>query len=442
MKGFDPAHEPHREALTVLGNGYLATRGAAPESRADGVHYPGTYLAGVYNRLISSVQGRAVETEHLVNAPNWLPLDVRLGSDEASPLAWWSSAALTVRGERRELDLRRGLLTRELTLVDAAGRRLRISQRRLVSMARPHAAALETTLLAEGWTGPVAVRSGLDGGVQNTNVAADAALEHQHWTGITAARVDADTVLLQAETTQSRIRVAVAARTLVIGASSGRLAVEQDGQRFALRFDLQLEDGKPVVIDKIVALFTSRDCAISDPATAALAELSRAGNGCANLLPDHQASWRRLWQRFHIDLDADAETKLVFEPAHLPGAAGDLTAHVGPRRRGDRSRAARGGLPRPRVLGRAVRPAFVHPAAAGGEPRPAGLSLATLGRCSRRRTAGIPEGGAVSLAKRQRRSGGNPSAAFQPSLQPLDAGQLSPPAARRPRHRGQRLAVL
>ena len=35
-EGFDPAHEGHREALTTLGNGYLATRGAAPEHRARG----------------------------------------------------------------------------------------------------------------------------------------------------------------------------------------------------------------------------------------------------------------------------------------------------------------------------------------------------------------------------------------------------------------------
>ena len=30
-EGFDPAHEGHREALITLGNGYMATRGAAPE---------------------------------------------------------------------------------------------------------------------------------------------------------------------------------------------------------------------------------------------------------------------------------------------------------------------------------------------------------------------------------------------------------------------------
>ena len=49
--GFDPKEEGLREALCTLGNGYFATRGAAPESAADDVHYPGTYVAGCYDRL-------------------------------------------------------------------------------------------------------------------------------------------------------------------------------------------------------------------------------------------------------------------------------------------------------------------------------------------------------------------------------------------------------
>lgn len=74
---FDPESEGLREALCTLGNGYFATRGAAPESRANGVHYPGTYLAGCYNRLDSVVAGRTVTHEDLVNAPNWLPFTFR-----------------------------------------------------------------------------------------------------------------------------------------------------------------------------------------------------------------------------------------------------------------------------------------------------------------------------------------------------------------------------
>src|SRR5690606_2787372 len=64
-EGFDPAWEGVRETLCALGNGYFTTRGATPWSSADGVHYPGTYLAGGYNRLRTEVAGRTVENEGL-----------------------------------------------------------------------------------------------------------------------------------------------------------------------------------------------------------------------------------------------------------------------------------------------------------------------------------------------------------------------------------------
>ena len=52
-----PRHEGLREALCTLGNGYFATRGAAPESHADGVHYPATYIAGCFNELRTEIAG-------------------------------------------------------------------------------------------------------------------------------------------------------------------------------------------------------------------------------------------------------------------------------------------------------------------------------------------------------------------------------------------------
>jgi len=100
--GFDPADERLREALCTLGNGYFATRGAAPEAAADAVHYPGTYVAGVYNRLVSRVAGREVENEDIVNVPNWLPLTFRPEGG-----AWLDLSQQEILGYRQELDLRR-----------------------------------------------------------------------------------------------------------------------------------------------------------------------------------------------------------------------------------------------------------------------------------------------------------------------------------------------
>mgnify|MGYP000080958888 CR=1 FL=1 len=65
--GFEPEQQNQREALCTVGNGYFCTRGAAPEAVADDVHYPGTYLAGGYNRLETTIAGRTIENEDLVN---------------------------------------------------------------------------------------------------------------------------------------------------------------------------------------------------------------------------------------------------------------------------------------------------------------------------------------------------------------------------------------
>ena len=72
-----------REALCTLGNGYFATRGAAPESHADGVHYPGTYIAGCFNTLRTLVAGRTTDNESLVNAPNGQTLEFTLARSPA-----------------------------------------------------------------------------------------------------------------------------------------------------------------------------------------------------------------------------------------------------------------------------------------------------------------------------------------------------------------------
>lgn len=64
LGGYDP-QEGLREALCTLGNGYFATRGAVAGSAADGVHYPGTFAAGVYNP-VGDVHGREDHREQTV----------------------------------------------------------------------------------------------------------------------------------------------------------------------------------------------------------------------------------------------------------------------------------------------------------------------------------------------------------------------------------------
>ena len=148
--------------MCTLGNGYFATRGAAPESKAGQVHYPGTYAAGVYNRLDDLIGGTRTDHESLVNLPNWLPLTFRIDGGD-----WFDVDSVRLLSYRQSLDLRGAVLTRKLRFRDNVGRTTSMTQRRLVAMYIAHVAALETTIVAEDWSGTIEIRSTLDGNVRN-----------------------------------------------------------------------------------------------------------------------------------------------------------------------------------------------------------------------------------------------------------------------------------
>jgi alpha,alpha-trehalase len=300
-EGYDPGEEGLREALCTLGNGYLATRGAAPESSADDTHYPGTYVAGVYNRRTSEVaEGAEVDNESLVNLPNWLVLTFRIDGGD-----WFCIDDVDVLEHDQTIDLRRGILTRRVRFRDDHDRTTTLTQRRIVSMAFEHAAALETTFMAEDWSGRIDVRSGLDGTVQNTGVERYRALESNHLTVLDAHPIDDESVLLEAETNQSHIRIAVAARTTVHRdgdpVDPTRELVTEDGW-IGHDLGVSVDAGEAVTVEKRVTIFTGRDRAISEPAVEAERWLPRLGSFDA-MLADHVREWGLLWGRFRLRLD-------------------------------------------------------------------------------------------------------------------------------------------
>jgi len=301
-QGFEPEQQALREALCTLGNGYFATRGAAPEARADGVNYPGTYVAGLYNRLTSTVAGRTVENEDLVNVPNWLRLDFRLEGG-----SWFDAREAELLEHHQELDLRTGLLLRRLRWRDGDGHVTRVDQRRFVHMDKPHLAGLETTFVAENWSGTLLVRSGLDGGVTNSGVQRYRSLANQHLEVLAAEAVDGEVVELEVQTTQSHVRVAEAARTRVARAGGpaplGREVSSRDGY-VAHELTVEVRQQEPVTVEKLVALYTSRARAISEVRTEARTAVQRAP-GFDELLLGHARSWDHLWNRYGISISGN-----------------------------------------------------------------------------------------------------------------------------------------
>ncbi len=307
--GFDPATQGLREALYTLGNGYFATRGAAEEAAADDVHYPGTYLAGCYNRLETRIGDRVVVNEDLVNLPNWLCLRFRV---EDGP--WFDLSTVEILAYRQQLDLRNGLLTRGIRFRDPEGRTSFIRSRRLVHMDQPHLAVLRWTLLAEDWFGRVTIRSALDGTVVNAGVARYRQLNSKHLENLEKGRAGQDNLYLVLRTRQSHIHLALAARTRLFrknGHEEIPARTVEEPEAMAWEVAVPVREKQVVAVEKTVALYTSRDHAISECAHAARAAVAGAGSFVESLA-SHAGAWRSLWRRCHVELPSrPAEERIL-----------------------------------------------------------------------------------------------------------------------------------
>ncbi len=306
--GYESAEEGLREALTSTGNGYFCTRGAAEWEDANDVHYPGTYAHGGYNRETTIMGGMPVPNEDLVNLPNWLVLKLRIEGEEVLRLA-----DVELLSYRHEYDIRNAVVSRTLRFRDRAGRLSKLRSRRFVSMAHGHQAGIEWTITPEDWSGRVEVISALDGRVTNRGVARYRELEGRHLEPVFPRTFGPDVIALMARTRQSRIHVAQAARTRVFSGDAPvdahhRLHQMEDYVQTVLAFDVT--EGAPVRVEKMVALYTSHDRAISEP-------LGNAGKSVGDYpsfgraLAEHRSAWDELWEACDLVLPGNARVQLL-----------------------------------------------------------------------------------------------------------------------------------
>jgi len=309
--GFNPEQEGLREALCALGNGLFVTRGAAEEADADGVHYPGTYHAGGYNRLTSEIAGHTVVNEDLVNFPNWLPIRVD-AEDGESPL--FATDALLLY--RQELHLRDGVLLRRYRVRDAQGRVTAVESRRLVSMFSPHHAAIQYTVTPENWSGTLRIRAELDGSVTNTGVPRYRQLATHHLRLLNSGGVAPEGCYLVVETNHSRIQVALAARTRIFRddqhAEAERRMIGERTSRVGEELRAHVGAGESIRIEKVVAIYSSRDRGIAEPGTEARLAIADAPDFHV-LLERHRTAWLALWRRYDIEIGTPGSTALARE---------------------------------------------------------------------------------------------------------------------------------
>ncbi|MFW6139675.1 MAG: HAD-IA family hydrolase, partial [Spirochaetota bacterium] len=318
--GFEPDSEKLRETLTTVGNGYFGTRGCFEGERADEVvHYPGTYIAGVYNRLPSVVYRKTIYNNDLVNCPNWLLIEVKIGDSDYMHLM-----DMEILSYRHTLNMKDGVMSRALAAKDQQGRITEIESYRMACMHNPHYGAVKYRITPQNYSEKLTFRSTLDGTVINYGVARYRELNSKHLAPISVGRQNGEIYLHVETTTRNTVIFMSAKNTLYhqdiplnvnkkISRHSGIISEE---------FTVDARKGHTYTLQKLVSIYTSNDRDTDDPEGASGTALARAGT-FEKMLGEHKKAWHMLWEKadFHIEGDRFSQRTTRLHIFHLLATA-------------------------------------------------------------------------------------------------------------------------
>ncbi len=325
-RDYVPGREKTREALLTVGNGYFGTRGAMAEAEPGSISSPGTYMAGVYNRLISKVGDRDVENEDFVNVINWLPVTFRINDGE-----WFDPSNTEIVDIRRILRFSDGVLTRQMTVKDANGRETRIENRRVASMDHRNLAAQEYSITPLNYSGKITVRSGLHGDHLNSGVERYNQLNQKHLEPVLLGSEE-NIQYLVVKTTVSQIAVAAAAE-LTVFEGDDRVYVHFNKNHHAgrsrLEFSYNLEKNVTLKLQKIVALYHNLDRDEVDPLEEAILTIKKYRK-FDEVAGKSARRWEEIWDRIDVKIEGDrlAQKLMRLHLYHLMITTSPLNASI------------------------------------------------------------------------------------------------------------------
>lgn len=249
---FDPSFNHRNETIFSLGNGYMGLRGTLEEGVPNHVpSTPGCYINGIYETepifYGEFMAKQPQEYQSMINVTDWKGMKIVLGHEEFSLFQG------TIANYSRTLDLKEGVLRRQLIWTSPRGKSMEITFERFVSQAHQHLAFQRCSVTPMNFSGPMSIRSHVEGAVRNYHHLRDPALE------VTSTTHTNESGVIVSRTKNSQISVACAVSHRSYPPTSIISSATATGLDFIARYDAS--KGQSYTLEKYVALSTSRETA-------------------------------------------------------------------------------------------------------------------------------------------------------------------------------------
>ncbi|MBN1596148.1 glycoside hydrolase family 65 protein, partial [candidate division FCPU426 bacterium] len=185
----------------------------------------------------------------------------------------------------------------------------------------------------KNYSGQITIRSGIDGSVINAGVERYRQLNAKHLEPLANGSFNKDGIYLCMRTNQSRIEISESLRTRVFhGAEEldlARKTMVQGRERVFQEFSFEVKQGEEYTVEKIVALYTSRDQGVAAVVQAGQEAVNKVGR-FHDLYVPHITKWRALWKRYDVEVEGDPEMQrlLRFHIFHLLQTASSYNEEV------------------------------------------------------------------------------------------------------------------
>jgi alpha,alpha-trehalose phosphorylase len=297
------------ETVLALSNGYLGIRGTPDEGRPTSA--PGTFINGFHETWpithAEDAYGLARVGQTIVNVPDASIIELYV-DDEPLFLP-------TARTPEycRALDMRNGVLTRNVLWSTPSGKHARVRSTRLVSFEHRHVLAVSYEVTMDR-RAPVMIRSRI---VNRANPSAgesdpngdrnDPRLGTRLGRRVLDAHLvdsDADRVLLGYRTARSGMTLAVGVDHVLEIPSPHQVSVDADPDASEYVVAVDAEPDVPIRIEKYAAYQSSRSVAVADLARRCRSTLDRVtAAGFGSLLAEQRSCLDRFWDRADVTIE-------------------------------------------------------------------------------------------------------------------------------------------
>lgn len=312
---FDPDNHETSESIFSIGNGHMGQR-ANFEEFYSGQSLQGNYMAGVYypdkTRVGWWKNGYPEYFAKVLNATNWIALDIRFDSEQLD------LAKCLVLEFRRVLNMKEGYLQRSFVARLPSGKEVRVEATRFVSVVSREIGAIRYAVTPINFSGNMQVTICLDGNVKNR----DANYDEKFWAEV-LKETTPQTAALMVKTKKLDFYVCSTMRYDLVQQRE-RVAVtpeQADGPLYvAHTVTAPVNQNQETIIYKYVANVTSRDHAREDLLSVSKQVLDAAhAKGFEALQVEQAQAWAEKWKESDIVIEGDiaAQQAIRFNIFHL-----------------------------------------------------------------------------------------------------------------------------